>query len=201
MKSTPRLLMMIGMAVLLIAMGALARQLGAREARERIAQAVGLDNPDKVHIKNISAMGSDAIVEAQFEAAFKFKADKDGKWQAIEVRTGDRNWESIELIQTAIRKEKALRTTAELRTLATALEAYRRDNGTYVEAETGAQLIDSLGSRYLVEIIRLDAWSRELGYKGTSGGYRLSSAGPDGKAGTDDDIVFENGQLVKGAAE
>lgn len=201
MKSTPRLLMMIGVAVLLIAMGALARQLGAREARERIAQAVGIDNPDKVHIKNISAMGSDAIVEAQFEAAFKFKADKDGKWQAIEVRTGDRNWESIELIQTAIRKEKALRTTAELRTLATALEAYRRDNGAYVEADTGAQLIDSLGSRYLMAIIRLDAWSRELGYKGGPGGYRLSSAGPDGKPDTGDDIVFENGQLVKGAAE
>lgn len=202
MKSTPRVLMMIALAVSLVAVGALARELGAREARERIAQVLGLQKPDSVHIKNISSgMGGEAIVEAQFDAAFRFKAGKDGKWDAVEVRTGDRQWESIELIQTAIQKEKALRTTADLRTIATALEAYHRDNGFYVEAGTGAALIDSLGTRYLVAIIRLDAWSHELSYKGTASGYRLSSSGPDGKPGTGDDIVFENGQLVKGASE
>ncbi|HSB09565.1 MAG TPA: type II secretion system protein GspG [Blastocatellia bacterium] len=202
MKSKPRVVMMVGVAVSLVAAGVFARELGAREARDRIAQVLGFDKPDRVHIKSISSgVGGDAIVEAQLETAFRFKADKDGKWQPVEVRTGDRRWESIELIQTAIQKEKTLRTTAELRTLATALEAYRRDNGSYVEADSGAALIDSLGTRYLVAIIRLDAWSRELGYKGTPSGYRLSSAGPDGKPGTGDDIVFENGQLIKGAAE
>jgi hypothetical protein len=201
MKPMPRVLVMIALALSFIGVAAIARDLGAREARERIAQAMGFDKPDNVHIKNISASGSDAIVEAQFDAAFRFTTDKEGKWQAVEVRTGDRRWESIELMQTAIRKEKALRTTADLRTVATALEAYHRDGGAYVTAETGSALMDNLAPRFLNSIIRLDAWSREFAYKGKAASYRLASLGADGKPGTDDDIVFENGRLVKGAGE
>ena len=115
--------------------------------------------------------------------------------------TGDRNWESIELIQTAVRKEKALRTTADLRTIATALEAFRRERGYYVVADTHAALIDNLAPRYLNAIIRLDAWSHEFQYKGSDSGYRLASLGADGKPDSGDEIVFENGQLVKGASE
>jgi hypothetical protein len=202
MKSMPRALVMIALALSFIGVAAFARELGAREAREKIAQALGFDKSDNVHIKNISrGMGGEAIVEAQFDAAFRFTADKEGKWQAVDVRAGDRKWESIELIQTALRKEKALRTGAELRAIATALEAYRRDKGSYVQAETGSALIDHLAPSYLSSIVRLDAWSRELNYRGSANSYRLSSLGPDGKADTDDDIVFENGRLVKGAIE
>jgi len=202
MKSLPRALVMIALALSFITVVAFARELGAREAREKIAQTLGFDKPDNVHIKNISrGMGGDAIVEAQFEAAFRFTTDKEGKWQAIEVRAGDRRWESIELIHTALRKEKALRTGADLRTIATALEAYRRESGSYVQADSGSALIDHLAPRYLSSIIRLEAWSRELSYKGTGTGYRLISLGADGKPDTDDDIVFENGRLVKGAIE
>ena len=202
MKSIPRALVMIALALSFIGIAVFARELGAREAREKIAQALGFDKPDSVHIKNISrGMGGEAIVEAQFDAAFRFAADKEGKWQPVEVRTGDRRWESIELIQTALRKEKALRTAAELQTIATALEAYRRDSGSYVQADSGSTLMDHLAPTYLSSIIRLDAWSRELGYKGSTTSYRLISPGPDGKPGTDDDIVFENGKLVKGAIE
>ncbi len=202
MKSFPLAPVIIALALLFTCVAAFARELGAREAREKIAQALGFDKSDNVHIKNISrGLGGEAIVEAQFGAAFRFAADKEGKWQPVEVRAGDRKWESIELIQTALRKEKALRTSADLRTIATALEAYRRDSGSYVQADSSSALLDHLAPRYLSSIIRLDAWSRELGYKGSSTGYRLISLGPDGKPGTDDDIVFENGRLVKGAIE
>lgn len=202
MKPMPRALMMIALALSLLGIAVFARELGAREAREKIAQALGLEKADNVHIKNISTgIGGDAVVEAQLDAAFRFAADKQGKWQAVEVRTGDRRWESIELIQTAVRKEKALRTAADLRTLTTALEAFRREHGSYVQADSCSALIDRLAPRYLTSVIRLDAWSREFDYKGTSASYRLASLGPDGKPGSDDDIVFENGQLIKGASE
>lgn len=202
MKPTRRALMIIALMLSLICAAAFARELGAREAREKIALALGLDKPDVVHIKSISGgVGNDAIVEARFDAAFRFTVDKQGKWQAVEVRTGDRRWESIELIDTAIRKEKALRTTAELRTVSTALEAYRRENRSYVVADNCSALIDHLAPRYLNSIIRFDAWSRALEYKGTAAGYRLASAGADGKPGSEDDIVFENGRLIKGAVE
>ena len=199
MKPLPRVLLMTLLLLSLIAAVAFARELGSREAREKIAQAIGLDDPSSVHIKSISrGMGNEAVVEAQFDAAFRLTKAKDGKWQTVEVRTGDRKWESIELIQTAIRKEKVLRTGADLRSLAGALETYRRDNGSYIAAETCSALIDRLAPRYLISIIRLDAWSREFSYKGSSVSYQLASLGPDGKPGTDDDIIFENGRLVKG---
>ena len=199
MKLKPRVLIFFTLLLSLIGAAAFARELGAREARERIAQALGLDKTDNVHVKSISRTGSDAIVEAQFEAAFRFATDKEGKWQAVEVRAGDRKWESIELIHTAIEKEKRLRTSADLRTMATALDAYRRENGSYVQADTCAALIDNLSPKYIGSIIRLDAWSHEFDYKGVGTTYRLSSLGADGKAGTSDDIVFENGRLVKGS--
>ena len=199
MKSIPRVLALVALALSLLWVVAFARELGAREARQKIADAVGLDKPNSVHIKTISTgMGGEAIVEAQFQAAFRFTQDKQGEWSVVEVRTGDRRWESIDLIVTAIRKEKVLRTLADLRTVVTALEAFRRERGFYVAADTGAALIDNLAPKFLASIIRLDAWDREFQYRGTAESYSLASAGPDGLPDTPDDIVFKNGQMVGG---
>ena len=202
MKSILRVLILAALAISILWIVAFARELGAREARQKIAQAIGLDKPDGVHVKAISTgIGGEAVVEAQFDAAFRFTQDKQGAWNPVEVRTGDRRWESIELIQTAVRKEKTLRTTADLRTVVTALEAFHRERGFYVAADTGAALVDNLAPRFLGSIIRIDAWSREFQYNGTAESYRLKSLGPDGIAGTGDDIVFENGRLVQGSDE
>lgn len=202
MKSISRALLLTALALSIIWVTAFARELGAREAREKIAAALALDKPDRVRVKTISpGMGGEAIVEAQLEVAFRFTTDKQGNWKAADISRGDRRWESLELLETAVRKEKALRTTADLRTLATALEAFRRERGFYVEADTNAALSDNLAPRYMSSIIRLDAWSREFEYKGRAASYRLSSLGPDGKSNTGDEIVFENGQLIKGAMD
>ena len=202
MKRLPRALVMLAVALLLVWAVAYGRELGAKEARIRIADALGLERPENVRVKDISpGMGGEAIVEASIDTAFKFTKDKSGNWQAVEIRRGDRQWESIELLQSAVRKEKALRTAADMRTIAAALESFRRERGFYVVAATGAALVDNLAPRFLGSVIRLDAWSREFEYKGTATGYRLSSLGPDGKTNTADDIVIENGQLVKGAAD
>jgi len=189
--------------ILLILVGVgLARQLGALEARTRIAQALGISEPRSVHIKKISmASQKEAVVEATFDEAFHLVADKQGDWSVAEVRTSDRCWESIELIRTAVKKEKILRTTADMRAIATALEAFHREHGSYVKAGTGRELMDALAPRYVDRLVRLDAWSREFEYEGGAAGYKLSSAGPDGKFGTADDIVYRDGKLTGGAAE
>jgi hypothetical protein len=202
MKSITRALLVIAVAFSLLLVAVFARELGAREAQEAIASALSLDKRERVRIKNISAgLGDQAIVEATVDATFRLVKEKDGKWKAVEARTGDRQWESIELIHTAVRKEKTLRTTADLRTLATALEAFQRERGFYVAADTAAALVDHLAPRYMGTVLRLDAWSHEFQYRGTPTAYRLSSLGPDGRPDTGDDIVIENGQLVRGAAE
>ncbi|MGH9822952.1 MAG: type II secretion system protein GspG [Blastocatellia bacterium] len=199
---TPNYKLALPLIIALFAAGAAGRELGTREARDKIAAALGITEPRRIHIKSIRGqVGNDVIVEATVDAAFHFTTDKDGKWAASEVRTGDRNWESIELIKTAITREKALRTAADLRTLATALEAFKRDHGFYVQATTGAALVDNLAPKYLGTVIRLDAWSHEFLYSGAESDYTLSSAGPDGRPGTSDDIVLQNGKLVEGAVE
>jgi hypothetical protein len=202
MKFTPRAMILSVLMVSAVFVAAYAADLSAGEARRKIATALGFDNGNNIHIKNISSgIGGQAIVEATVDAAFRLEQDKQGNWKAVEVRTGDRRWESLDLIDAAIRKEKILRTTADLRTIATALEAYRRAKGGYVAAESNEKLIDDLSPHYLLQIIRLDAWSREFEYKGTATTYRLASAGPDGKANTGDEIVIENGQVVRGMSE
>ena len=196
MKPTSPLLLASILLVFAAAGFVIANELGAREARQKIAQAIGLDKADRVHITKISGIGGDAVVEATVEQTYHFTTDKSGKWVVAEVRTGDRRWESLELIDTAVKKEKILRTAAGLTAIATALEAYRRERGAYVAADSGAALIDNLCPRYLGTVIRLDAWSREFDYTGTAGAYTLKSRGPDGKAGTGDDIIMENGKLI-----
>ena len=198
MKPSSRLLLASILIVLAVVGVAIANQLGAREAREKIALALGLDKADRIHITKISGIGGDAVVEAAIEQAFHLTTDKSGKWTVAEVRVGDRRWESLELINTAVQKEKILRTKAELTAIATALDAYRSEHGGFVTANAGAALIDNLCPRYLRTVIRLDAWSHELDYAGTAGSYRLISRGPDGKPGGGDDIVVENGKLVSG---
>ena len=202
MKSILRPLAVAAITLAFLCVAAFAAKLSAGEARKQIAAALGFDNVNDIHVKNInSGLSGQAVVEATVDTAFRLEQDKQGNWQVIEMRTGDRRWESIELIETAVRKEKILRTTADLRTIVTALEAYRRERGSYVKAESGAKLIDELAPHFLPVVMRLDAWSNEFEYKGSATSYKLSSSGPDGQPATADDIAIENGQLVGGATE
>lgn len=189
--------------VLLLVLGiGWARGLGAREARDRIAEALGIGEADRIHVKSIRQTGkSEAIVDATFDGSFHLSADKSGNWVVTEVRTGDRAWESIELIRTAVRKEKILRTTADMRAIAAALEAFHREHGSYVLATTGRDLMDKLAPKYIDRLVRLDAWSHEFEYDGGPSGYRLASSGPDGKPDTADDIVYQNGKQTRGIVE
>ncbi len=170
-----------------------AGDLTPKEARRVIARLAGIELPsDAVHIKSISPMGNSAVVVAQVETAFRLVNDKD-KWRVAEIRTGDRRWEDMDLLVRALNAEKTSRVRAELETIATALEAFRRESGSYVEAKTEAALVDFLSPRYLARVIRLDAWHRPYEYEGSRESYVLRSLGPDGKSGTSDDVVLAKG--------
>src|SRR5436853_7748006 len=79
---------------------------------------------------------------------------------------------------------------AELESIATALESYRREHGSYLESKSEATLIDHLNPRYLARIIRIDPWHQPYEYEGTRDGFTLRSIGPDGKSNTADDIIL-----------
>jgi hypothetical protein len=179
--------------LLALAYGQAADELSASQARKIIANMAGIKLPsDAVRVREVSSMGSSALVVAQVETAFRLAKGADGKWRVAEIRTGDNRWEDVDLLVRAVNAEKAERARAELETLATALEAFRRERGFYVVAKTEGALVDHLNPRYLTRIIRLDPWHKPYFYEGTQASFILRSAGADGKENTPDDVVRQN---------
>jgi len=183
----------ISVSSLLVVTTRAAGDLSPKEARRLIARMAGIELPsDAVRVKSVSATGNSAVVVAQVETAFRF-VNENGKWRVAEIRTGDRRWENVELLVQALNAEKTTRVRAELETIATALEAFRRERGSYIESKSEAALVDFLSPRYLARVIRVDAWHRPYEYEGTRDAYLLRSLGPDGKPGTADDVVLTRG--------
>jgi hypothetical protein len=171
-----------------------ASDLTPKQARQVIARMAGIQLPsDAVRIKEISMFGNSAVVVAQVETAFRLvKGDRD-KWRVAEIRTGDRRWEDVDLLIKALDGEKTARARAELQSIATALESYRRERGSYFESDSESTLIDHLSPRYLTQVVRVDPWHQPYIYEGTRTGFVLRSAGPDAKPNTADDVLLTNG--------
>ena len=167
-----------------------AADLSAKEARKLIARVAGIELPsDAVRVKEVTALGSSAVVVAQIETAFRLVKGDDGKWRVAEIRTGNNKWEDVDMIVRAVNVEKVERARAELETIATALESIRRERGFYVTADTEAALIDHLNPHYLARVIRVDPWHQPYAYEGTRDSFTLRSAGVDGKVNTPDDVI------------
>lgn len=172
-----------------------AGDLSAKEARRLIATMAGIQLPsDAVRIKDVSSLGNSATVTAQVETAFRFEKDGKGKWRVAEIRTGDRRWENVEFLVKALNVEKTARARAELESIATALESFRRERGSYPEAKTEAGLIDNLNPRYMSRVIRIDPWHQPYEYESARTSFVLRSSGPDGKSNTADDVTVANGR-------
>jgi citrate lyase beta subunit len=167
-----------------------AGDLTPKEARRLIARMAGIELPsDAVRVKEVSSSGNSAIVVAQVETAFRMvKGDKD-KWRITEIRTGDRRWEDLDTLMRALNVEKTARARAELESIATALESFRRERGFYVESKSEATLIDHLNPRYLARVIRVDPWHKPYEYEGSRSSFVLRSDGPDGQPNTSDDVT------------
>lgn len=171
-----------------------AADLTPKEARKVIATLAGIELPsDAVRIKEISPMGNSAVVVAQVETAFRFSKGEGGKWRVAEIRTGDRKWESVDLLVRALNAEKAARARSEMETVATALKSFRRERGFFIVAGNMTALIDHLNPDYLTAIIRVDPWHQPYQYEGNRSGFTLRSPGADGKPNTADDIVITQG--------
>ena len=174
-----------------------ADDIGVKQARELIQNIAGANlKPDQVQIKKISGGvgGGGVIVEAQIETAFRFTKGKDG-WRIVETRLGEGRWESYELFEEALRREKIRRTSDLLKQIADGIGAYKNERGQFVDADRIAKLLDFLSPRYLNAPPRVDLWGEELEYRGSAASYRLVSSGPDRKSGTKDDLIIENGEV------
>ena len=181
-------------AILAVTRTRAAGDLSPKEARKLIARMAGIELPsDAVRVKDISTMGNSAVVVAQVETAFRLVKGDDDKWRVAEIRTGDRRWEDLDTLMKALNVEKTARARAELESIATALESFRRERGSYVESKSEATLIDHLSPRYLARVVRIDPWHQPYQYEGARTSFVLRSTGPDGKPDTADDVTVASG--------
>jgi hypothetical protein len=94
------------------------------DARKLIAAASVLElNKEAVTIREISPPGAVATVLAGVKLGFRFVRDKAGSWRVVEVRTGDRRWESFDLLARALGGEPVAAMRAELDAFAAELAA------------------------------------------------------------------------------
>ena len=78
--------------------------LSASQARKTISRIAGFElKSSEVRVKSVSASSASAAeVSAEIKTVLKFEADKEGRWRAAEIRTGQDRWESIDLIANAL---------------------------------------------------------------------------------------------------
>ncbi len=176
--------------LLLMFNGCGGRAINKKTAQELIAGSpLASLNKENVYVESVSQTGSrDAIVEARLKAAFRFEKVGD-KWVIREVRFGDRPWEKVEAVLRALQVIKTEDTRKLLRQVAEAMDAYCLKNGKLPEFKDYVGLSDKLYPEYMNPLIRLDAWERPLSARRIGpDSVRLASAGPDGIAGSADDI-------------
>jgi general secretion pathway protein G len=125
---------------------------------------------------------------------------------------------AIPNLLTAMQRSKQKRTMADLRSVATAVEAWSTDHRKYPEAADMNALAPQLSPTYIKTVPRLDGWGKEMRYEcwssqgsGDCDAYALWSGGKDGVFEHDklseyeggattnfnDDIVFSNGSFVR----
>lgn len=80
-------------------------------------------NKEAVTVKEISPPGAVATVLASVKLGFRFEKNEAGVWRVVEVRTGDRQWESFELLGRALGSENVSPMRAELDAFAAELAA------------------------------------------------------------------------------
>lgn len=158
------------------------------EDKELVRGALRVKNPASA----LSAMGSSAVVEASVESTFELVREG-GAWRVASVRLGDASLTDFDSIVRALDAEKARLARADLDALASALEAFRRERGFYVVADSEVVLMDFLHPRYIPRVVRIDPWHRPYEYAGTRDAYTLRSDGADGKPNTPDDVVRTGG--------
>ena len=166
---------------------------GGRAINKKTAQTV---ISSEAHLKSVDVesvsqtTSGQAIVQTRVSAAFRLEK-AGGQWVIREVKIGENPWEKLENVLTTLNRVKREETERMLEQVASALDAYREKNGRLPDFKDYVSLTDALNPDYLSPLIRLDSWAQPLVAVRTSASQvQLTSAGPDGKVGTQDDIAI-----------
>ena len=176
--------------LLLFLTGCSSRKISVDTMRDAIIappqQILEKDDIDVVHVTQTS--GSTAVVETRVKTAFLLQK-VDDVWEVREIRIGNDQWEKVENLAAALSRVKTEQTRLLLEQVAASVKAYHKDTGKMPEFEDYVGLSDVLAPKYMKKLIRLDSWRDPLRAE-TAGAdsIKVTSAGPDLRFDTDDDI-------------
>jgi len=150
-------------------------------------------HPKDLTVTSFDQHGKDeAILVADVHTAFLMKKNSRGDWEVQSVRLGDRNWEDAKDFAAALQQVRLGRVKSDFEELANAIDKYRKQTRTLPAVQGIGPLVDLLYPAYMARAVRFDPWATEYDYRSNSGrSYTLTSAGPDRRFGTADDIRFE----------
>lgn len=167
-----------------------------KRARCLLGNLLGIEIPsDAVRIQEVApfaiplASQPSTTVVAWIQVDARLVNQGKSGWQVSELRTGNRDWVKLEPLLASLNEAKRETARTELESIAQALEKFRMERGSYLVAEKQSVVIDHLSPRYLRRVIRLDPWHQPYSYQGQRDRFTLSSAGPDRKEATADDVV------------
>jgi hypothetical protein len=104
-----------------------AAKLGRGDARKLIAALSIFElSSGAVEIGEISSTEAEATARALVKAAFRFARGEGGRWRAVEIRVGDRQWEDLDVLAAAAGAERIASARAALDALAAELEERAR---------------------------------------------------------------------------
>lgn len=106
--------------------------------------------------------------------------------------------EAVAAAARGIDRASSERTLNLLEQLRLALDSYALDHGGYPAGGSLGAIAGEL-SVYLKPLRETDAWGNVMSYASDGRSYTIVSAGPDGGAGTGDDIVLRDGAVTSGA--
>jgi hypothetical protein len=165
------------------------RLINKKTAQKIISSEAFLKSVDVESVSQVTS--GQAVVQTRIPAAFRLER-KGGEWVIREVKIGDNPWQKLEMVVAALNQLMKEETRKMLEQVASALDRYYAKNARLPEFTDYVGLSDALNPDFLTPLIRLDSWGQPLvAVRLSSSGVQLSSAGPDGKTGTQDDIAID----------
>jgi hypothetical protein len=134
---------------------------------------------------------SRAIVPIMMTAALTLAACDRGREPSVAE-------EAVAAAARGIDRASSERTLNRLEQLRLALDRYAADNSGYPAGSSLAAIAGDL-SPYLKPLQETDAWGNVMSYSSDGRSYTVVSGGPDGRAGTEDDYVLNDGSISPGA--
>lgn len=164
-----------------------------RQTRDQLRTLGGAElDARAVEVTNARASGGRATADVTIRTAVTLR-HQGNQWVLDEVRLGDRRWEKVDRIVQALEQARSEETRRQMDKILAGIASYRSAHGRLPELDSFVELIDLLNPEFLDEVIRLDGWQNPFHFKQEDDGtLELRSDGPDGKRGTDDDLVIRS---------